>query len=570
MKEDILNSFNRVLEEIQVLNKILKEQKADKVELQESLKLAQNLLFSSYSNLNLFSEYVKNYIYLNHKTKPFDKKEGTRKSNLEVKSIYNELVNLVSPDIHKGIKDLEENLILKNQADYLGLFITSPRIKRGVEILNKKLDINSLSKSDLSKTLEIYLAAIVSYIQEILFYNLFFIFDKPKVEYTNEIKFTTDYEKEYINKWIDCSVTFSDLRRNCRVDHWAGIYKLDLELDKIDKIGIHQKKIFDAYLETKIKSALNDFSDLEPDSKSKVLNKEVKLIQDFFYNNTSKEVVGRLKNILSFQKPKEVLLEYDNLLRSRLSLEDFNIYEIGKANFSPIFVAFFFKKYLERLKESLESNEIYVLFDAIRSTAHTDLQLYNIIKEHTQLDKDALQYFYKDTEVYLVNKKGSFQNFQSSESDLSLMVDAIPINVFNLETKEVDLDCSPSKEEEQFFSSIYQLQSLINKELGKIQEKEEPINPQTQSKNKLKVDLSVPELSLLFKMINDLKPTIFNTKSDADLFRFISTNYQTKKSSEKGISTQKLRNEFNNPDLKAIEFWEKHLHTMLSNIRKLK
>ena len=34
-------------------------------------------------------------------------------------------------------------------------------------------------------------------------------------------------------------------------------------------------------------------------------------------------------------------------------------------------------------------------------------------------------------------------------------------------------------------------------------------------------------------MINDLKPKIFNTKSDAELFRFISANFQTKKSSEK-------------------------------------
>jgi hypothetical protein len=72
-------------------------------------------------------------------------------------------------------------------------------------------------------------------------------------------------------------------------------------------------------------------------------------------------------------------------------------------------------------------------------------------------------------------------------------------------------------------------------------------------------------------MVNDLKPTVFNVKSEAELHRFISANFQTKQSNpEKGISTQKLRNEFNSPDYKAIEFWEKHIRTMQAEIKKLK
>ncbi|WP_288955748.1 hypothetical protein [uncultured Polaribacter sp.] len=92
----------------------------------------------------------------------------------------------------------------------------------------------------------------------------------------------------------------------------------------------------------------------------------------------------------------------------------------------------------------------------------------------------------------------------------------------------------------------------------------------TSSNDKLITDLSVPQLSLLFKMINDLKPQIFKTESNAELFRFISANFKTKKSSEKGISENKLRNEFSCPDLKAIEFWETHLRTMLSELKKTK
>ncbi|WP_417861425.1 hypothetical protein [Winogradskyella sediminis] len=247
-------------------------------------------------------------------------------------------------------------------------------------------------------------------------------------------------------------------------------------------------------------------------------------------------------------------------------------------------------KYQNEETKSEETNEIYDLLDTIRTKDHTDLQLYDIVKERTQLNKDALQYLYKDIEVYLFGEKDDFECKYSedeteqaiedlkakghSEDDLIMLGYIRKSKAFNVATNDMDLDFTYINKEKLFFPleffPIYQLQGLINKELAKIKEKEELLNPQIQNSPKLKTDLSVPQLSLVFKMINDLKPKVFNTKSDAELFRFISVNFQTKKSSEKGISTQKLRNEFNNPDLKAIEFWEKHLHTMLSNIRKLK
>ena len=249
-----------------------------------------------------------------------------------------------------------------------------------------------------------------------------------------------------------------------------------------------------------------------------------------------------------------------------------------------------FLEYYEKENESEETNEIYELLDSIRAKDHTDLQLYDIVKERTQLNKDALQYLYKDIEVYLFGEKDEFEcNYSEDETEQAIEDlkakghtedDLLRLGYIRKYPKlgilkdDSNVPTYYINKEKLFFPfefySIYQLQGLINAELSKIREKEESLNPSIVNKPKLKTDLSVPQLSLLFKMINDLKPKVFNTKSDAELFRFISANFQTKKSSEKGISTQKLRNEFNNPDLKAIEFWEKHLHTMLSNIRKLK
>ena len=240
--------------------------------------------------------------------------------------------------------------------------------------------------------------------------------------------------------------------------------------------------------------------------------------------------------------------------------------------------------------ESEEPNKIYQLLDTIRSKDHTELELYQIIKELTNLEEDALKYLYKDIEIYLFGEKddmeGDFSEDETEQAIEKLKADGYTEDdlirlgyiqkskAFNMETRDMDLDFVYINKEKLFFPfeffSIYQLQGLINSQLSKLKEKEQEDNPQTIKETTLKTDLSVPQLSLLFKMINDLKPKIFNTKSDAELFRFISSNFQTKKSSENGISTNKLRNEFNTPSLNAIEFWETHLHTMLSNLRKLK
>lgn len=96
------------------------------------------------------------------------------------------------------------------------------------------------------------------------------------------------------------------------------------------------------------------------------------------------------------------------------------------------------------------------------------------------------------------------------------------------------------------------------------------VNTKDNQTPKLKTNLTVPEIAFLFKMLKELKPQIFNTESDAELFRFISANFETKRSTEEGISTQKLRNLFSDPELKAVKFWEKHFHTFIAEVKKYK
>ena len=95
-------------------------------------------------------------------------------------------------------------------------------------------------------------------------------------------------------------------------------------------------------------------------------------------------------------------------------------------------------------------------------------------------------------------------------------------------------------------------------------------NPVISTSPKLKTNLSVPELALLFKLLKDLKPNIFDIKSEAELHRFISTNFETKRTGDKDISTQKLRSQFNQPESKAAEFWETNLRLLQADVKKFK
>ena len=86
---------------------------------------------------------------------------------------------------------------------------------------------------------------------------------------------------------------------------------------------------------------------------------------------------------------------------------------------------------------------------------------------------------------------------------------------------------------------------------------------------RIKTNLSVPQVALLFKLLNDLKPEIFDIKAEAELHRFISANFITKKSGDDGISIDKLRQLFNQPDSKAAEFWFEKLSTMMAAAKKI-
>lgn len=85
----------------------------------------------------------------------------------------------------------------------------------------------------------------------------------------------------------------------------------------------------------------------------------------------------------------------------------------------------------------------------------------------------------------------------------------------------------------------------------------------------IKTNLSVGDLALLFRMLFELKPDIFDIKTKAELFRFISSNFTTKKSKEGDISIDTITKKFNEPETKSKELWATHLHTLIDFLKKV-
>lgn len=244
----------------------------------------------------------------------------------------------------------------------------------------------------------------------------------------------------------------------------------------------------------------------------------------------------------------------------------------------------------KQIVEEFEEDNINDLFDDIRNSDYGKLKLHNILKEKTNFELDPLKYFLNDLELYLFVEKDEFESSISAEEIQKRINEynekGLPIPYYkqtpveNLTEKQIEnrkkinISLEPSIDTEALmypfeFYSLYEFKRIILNEIKK-HDKVEENNTVISTNPKLKTNLSVPELALLFKLLKDLKPNIFEVKSEAELHRFISTNFETKKTGDKDISTQKLRNLFNQPDAKAAEFWEANIRLLQADVKKLK
>lgn len=217
------------------------------------------------------------------------------------------------------------------------------------------------------------------------------------------------------------------------------------------------------------------------------------------------------------------------------------------------------KEYLVNLKREILENTIFLNDD--NKPAYLNKLLFDLELEYKHAHTSK-----KDIDLWMSLYNISMEEVikaKKSDNELIQFITSEPVSFLEKEKEGYN----PRKEEIQndFYNYFYGL--AIHEAIEFINEQFETINKaKVTNKNKHKTNLSVPQLALLFKELNKLKPNIFDVKTNTELYQFISDSFTTKQSSG-DISTKSLKNKFEDPDQKTIDFWADKFRKMLSNVR---
>ena len=97
-----------------------------------------------------------------------------------------------------------------------------------------------------------------------------------------------------------------------------------------------------------------------------------------------------------------------------------------------------------------------------------------------------------------------------------------------------------------------------------------PKTKRAPAKMKMEVNLSAKELVFLFRLLQDIKPSIFDVPTNQALYKFISDNFTTKATRGKSLSIGKMRSLFTEDDVATANAWIKRLQEMLEQAKKRK
>ncbi len=151
--------------------------------------------------------------------------------------------------------------------------------------------------------------------------------------------------------------------------------------------------------------------------------------------------------------------------------------------------------------------------------------------------------------------------FQDKENELHFFLNSHPPTYDEEQKEDYNVDKGNIQ---RVFCSYFSIIS-IRKLIDFTEDQFEITEP---SKPKLKTNLSVPELAVLFRELNKLKPCIFEFKKNTELYRFIANNFTTKK--QDNISYDSLGNEFVKKNNKVADFWIENMYTIIDNLKKSK
>lgn len=165
---------------------------------------------------------------------------------------------------------------------------------------------------------------------------------------------------EYINKWIDLSVTLSEWLENNKIDHWKFIEQSDLDEKNIGEIENHQFLLFNKCVANVVQNKIERLNNKDDLVKKYLIFEELRLINLIISSTEFNPVLIELiKPIVSIKETDyaEFLKEWHNVIAGEYTSfrKDFNIYRKGLSIKTPYFQANVVFRYKEELNRMIKN-----------------------------------------------------------------------------------------------------------------------------------------------------------------------------------------------------------------------
>jgi len=280
------------------------------------------------------------------------------------KSLYIDLLEIIEKNVtvkkfpSKNYKEYFDQI---NLEEYGNFYFYTPKISIPRNFTVPNDDIKQVDNK--AKALEIQFKIIYTieeYINDILLFNIKKWFDRTEIDYSykqsdEDKEYFISLRKEYINSWLNCTVSPNGWKTYSKEDLWEELDELELSEDVKRKIEKHQEALFFGELSYTISEAILNFNCNDESEKKIVLERDLMLLSNFIKGDVSEVLIKRINNIINFDNPSEVLVAYDEITKSNVFFPyDCYIYSPGKWNvYSPKFIAYFIYGYMKRLEIEL-------------------------------------------------------------------------------------------------------------------------------------------------------------------------------------------------------------------------
>ena len=252
---------------------------------------------------------------------------------------------------------------------------------------------------------------------------------------------------------------------------------------------------------------------------------------------------------------KGILYQYLDLLINHSAYAIYDSYSFGSLSTREV-------DELNRKKkiEAFQKNELVDIIDKSLEQCFEEVSQVVILKD----EKDSLKYL-----------KMSFDQIDdlpyyhtiSFETSVHTAIDKID---------ETQRPTRKSMCETPYLNSLTSIiwRTFLDFETIKIKQKIEDIYSNIdsdQANQRVKTNLKVTEISLLYKLIFEMEKKPFNSLIPADLHRFINKTYYTNKTDlDNGISVNSLNKFFSDPDEAAMAFWQQEFNSFIDKIKKIR